>query len=47
MNLLFVNVVVRLIDEQVPMDAKDRIRDRFNKIYEQSKKGGNDDSNVH
>lgn len=30
--------VMRIIDEQVPKDAKDRIRDRFNKIYEQSKK---------
>lgn len=30
--------VMRIIDKQVPEDAKDRIRDRFNKIYEQSKK---------
>jgi hypothetical protein len=31
---------MRLIDEQVPTDAKDMIRERMNKIYEQSKKGG-------
>lgn len=30
--------VMKIINEQVPEDAKDRIRDRFNKIYEQSKK---------
>lgn len=36
--------VMRIIDEQVPEDAKDRIRDRFNKIYEQSKEGGNNDN---
>lgn len=30
--------VMRIIDKQVPEDAKDRIRDRFNNIYEQSKK---------
>jgi len=39
--------VMRLIDEKAPEDSKDMIRERMNKIYEQSKKGGNDDSNVH
>lgn len=29
--------VMKAVNEQVPEDAKDRIRDRFNKIYEQSK----------
>ena len=32
--------VMRLIDEQVPEDARNIIRERFDKIYEQSKKGG-------
>jgi hypothetical protein len=35
--------VMRLIDEKAPEDSKDMIRERMNKIYEQSKKGGNDD----
>jgi len=35
--------VMRLIDEKAPEDSKDMIRERMNKIYEQSKKGGNDE----
>jgi hypothetical protein len=35
--------VMRIIDEKAPEDSKDMIRERMNKIYEQSKKGGNDD----
>ena len=35
---------MRLIEEKAPEDSKDMIRERMNKIYEQSKKGGNDDS---
>jgi hypothetical protein len=34
--------VMRLIDEKAPEDSKDMIRERMNKIYEQSKKGCND-----
>ena len=34
--------VMRVIDEQVPADLKDMIRERMNKIYEQSKQGGQD-----
>lgn len=30
--------VMRLIEEQVPANSKDMIRERMNKIYEQSKK---------
>ena len=30
--------VMRLIDEKAPADSKDMIRERMNKIYEQSKK---------
>ena len=35
--------VMRLIDEKVPEKSKDMRRERMNKIYEQSKKGGKDD----
>lgn len=35
---------MRLIDEQVPADYKDMMIERMNKIYEQSKKGGNDET---
>lgn len=34
--------VMRIIDEQVPANSKDMMKERMNKIYEQSKKGGND-----
>jgi len=32
------NEAMRLIEEQAPADSKDMIRERMNKIYEQSKK---------
>jgi len=35
--------VMRVIDEKVPADLKDMIRERMNKIYEQSKQGVNND----
>lgn len=38
---------MRLIDEQFPADSKDMMKERMNKIYKQSKKGGNDESKVH
>lgn len=34
---------MKLIDEQVPAEYKDMMIERMNKIYEQSKKGGNDE----
>lgn len=39
--------VMKVVNEQVPEDIREGILERFNRLYEQSKKGGNDDSNVH
>jgi hypothetical protein len=39
--------VMKAVNEQVPEDIREGILERFNRLYEQSKKGGNDDSDVH
>ena len=39
---------MKLLDEvDVSEDLKATAKERFNRIYEQSMKGGNDESNVH
>ncbi len=39
--------VMKVVNKQVPEDIREDILERFNRLYEQSKKGGNDDSNLH
>jgi len=35
--------VMKAVNEQVPEDIREGILERFNRLYEQSKKGWNDD----